>query len=213
MFLAFLSVAVVGAVLLLTVLALYSRKDAAEATTRAAADQQGAEAGVHAETAGRPAAPEQYREPRFQSLEPSQMERSVEQAVGSDVRAPGGGVEQGFIPVLQTAKRVPELKGNERVHFMAPAALYSVDSTAPLQEIELGEQLEEELRGELVLTSGRIMLFRDGEVKRFNYSLIEQYLFRGGHFIMKRKNVKKKKDIIKIFENPVEFEYVLRTLL
>ncbi|MFW6180545.1 MAG: hypothetical protein ACOC8N_02265 [Spirochaetota bacterium] len=108
---------------------------------------------------------------------------------------------------------MPELKGNERVHFIAPAALYSVESTAPLEEVDLDGQLNEELRGEVVLTSGRILLFREGEVKRFNYSLIEHFLFREGYFIMKRKNVKKKKDIMKVFKNPVEFEYILRTLL
>lgn len=213
MFLVFLSVAVAGTVLLLTVIALYSGKDAAEDTTHVAGDQQGAGIAEHPETAGRPAAPEQQHEPRSQIVEPSQTERPVEREAGSGAPAAGGTGTEGFVPVLHPPERVPDLKGNERVHFIAPAVLYSVDSTAPLEEIELGGQLKEELRGELVLTSGRFLVFRDGEVKRFNYALIEHFLFREGYFIMKRKNVKKKKDIMEIRENPVEFEYILRTLL
>jgi hypothetical protein len=235
MVLAFLALTVIGVALLVTVLALFSRKDFADDR---ASDQRKDFIEPEAQSGQDELEKESYRGPAARSEqdipggEPASQDAGIRPPVSRETGgtsqqryepaaqlaqsghqlSPEAG-EEGYIPVLHPKHSIPGLKSSEQVHFLSSGTLYSLDTTSGLEEVEVCEGMNEELKGELVVTSGRVMLYNEQNSKQFTFSSIEQHRAHGSHLFIKRKNVKKKKDIIEVGGNPVEFQYIVRLLL
>jgi hypothetical protein len=220
MFLAFLSLAVLGVVLLLTVIALYSRKDllrfssgeeSSHRQTETARYRSRLSGGDHVRQSEKPAANDRVGEPvqTPSKSADSVKEKSSDQSPGFTFDRDG---EERYIPVLERKEPIPGVRDSERLHFMATGVLYSMEAEKLPEKIK-EKELTTEIEGTLALTSGHVVVYNDGDSKRFTLGSIEKHHFDDSFLIMKRKNVKYKKDVIKITKNPVEFTYILQTLL
>jgi hypothetical protein len=205
MFLAFLSLAVLGAVLLITVIALYSRKDLLSSSTGEKSSHR-----VSGPPDDRSERLEIDHDQRHEETRQGEIPQPAEMDGGREPEKlqPGGR----FIPVLERTGALPGVRDSEHLHFTAPAVLYSVESESIPEDID-EKGLSEEIEGRLALTSGHVVVYNDEDSKRFSLASIEQHRIHGSFLIMKRKNVKYKKDIIRIMKDPVEFIYILQALL
>jgi len=194
MFLAFLSLAVIGIALFVAVVAFYSRKDTPERT-----GQEYFESAVEDRISDQP--------PTIQEsvITDSATERNAEHG--------HGGKEGTFIPILRIDEKIPGLKGRELIHFVGKGALYSLESTAELENLKFApEDLELAVDGRLILTSRYIIVYSGAVVKKFTIAAIENFLFRNSFLVMKRKRVKTKKDVLKVSGDLGEFKYILHAL-
>ncbi|MFW6139436.1 MAG: hypothetical protein ACOC7U_09720 [Spirochaetota bacterium] len=118
-----------------------------------------------------------------------------------------------YIPVVRPDRIIPGLNKGELVHYKGSGVLYSIELLVDPQEINPEEhELSVEVEGEVVITSRGILVYDSKNIKKISTSAIEKFDFRGPYVIIKRKNVKKKKDIVKVPENTAEFKYILHTL-
>lgn len=121
--------------------------------------------------------------------------------------------EDFFIPVLRTERRIPGLGSNEAVHYLGRCAFFSLKSGTDLEQLAFEtEELDTEIEGEVALTSKNILVFDEENHKRIYISSIEDYRFIDPYLVIKRKNVKTKKDVLKIEGERVKFKYILHAL-
>ncbi len=124
-----------------------------------------------------------------------------------------GEYPDGYVPILHAEADVPGLSRGELVHYRGEGKLYTVESSLSIVELSVSrDELTEVMTGALALTSKAIIIFEGESKKKFYISSIEDYRFHRSYLILKRKNVKRKKDIIEISPRPVEFRYILHTL-
>ena len=122
--------------------------------------------------------------------------------------------EDYYIPVLHIDRLIPGMGKGEVIHYLGSCSLFYVETTESPEQIELDDnQLTTVLEGEVALTSKTILIFNDENKKRFYFTSIEDYHFENSYLIIKRRNVKRKKDIIKIVTEPVRFKYILHALI
>jgi hypothetical protein len=202
MFLAFLSLVVVGIALLVAVIFFYSWKDKPE---RIIPD--------YAEPAVDDYVPDpllNVQKPEISEAAPSKApEREGTPENVADQRENRGV----FIPVLQVEGEIPGLKGRELIHFDGKGSLYSLESTADLNNLEFTkDDLELVVEGRLLLTSRYIIVYSGAVVKKFTIAAIEDFRFKDTFLVMKRKRVKTKKDVLKVSGNLGDFKYILHAL-
>lgn len=120
-----------------------------------------------------------------------------------------------YLPVLNKTVPLSELE-RELVHFEGKGIFYQIEADKELLKIEdidlKDAQKLNKIEGRIFLTSKWIILINE-HTKKIALRSIEDYRFVNGVFIIKRKRVKKKKDIFQIIENPAEFYYITKVLL
>ncbi len=210
MFLIFLSLAVIGSMLLLTVIAFYNKKDSADMqTVRKSAGHSG------------PAQGGKHRSDTVKTIDgrdgtqASHLSSAEEAAYAADLKRNNGlNKGRGYVPVIFGHGKIPGVREHELVHFIGSGALFFIESELSPDEIEINpDELTEVVDGDLVLTSKQIVVYSKEASKRIQISAIAKHQFKDSFLIIKRKRVKKKTDIIKISRRPVELRYILHTLL
>lgn len=118
-----------------------------------------------------------------------------------------------YIPILHPERELPGINRHEPIHFLGSCKLYRVEEQRDPQELIFDEkELTPELTGDVVLSSKKIVIYNGMNVKKIFLSSIEKYHFSNSFLIIKRKNVKKRKDILKLISKPTEFKYILQSL-
>ncbi len=199
MFLAFISLTVVGVALFIAVVVFHSKKDFLEETVYSSQEP------IANDPAPNHSVP----------VQPPQIPEQVAVKQDQEQAAPDtGGSEEGeYIPILRIKEEIPGLKGRELIHFAGKGTLYSLESGADLENIEIkNDELELVVEGKLFLTSRYIFIFNEDVVKKFTIAAIEKFRFIGSHLLMKRKRVKTKKDILKIAADLKSFKHILHAL-
>ena len=130
-------------------------------------------------------------------------------------QCPDGKSEQKeFLPVLN--KNIP-IEGLEKelIHFEGKGLFYQIENEKDISELNTGDLEKihsDKIEGNVYLTPKWIILVSDN-VKKIAIKSIEDYRFVDDLFLIKRKRVKKRKDIFKIMKDPAEFYYIIRVLL
>ena len=125
----------------------------------------------------------------------------------------------GSIPIIRPEKPIPGLGSFEIVHFFSKASMYTFEDPREPREVRLDSpetQLQSYqivLEGNLALTSKNLLLFDEKTSKKIPFGSIETYHLFGDSMIIKKKNVKKKKTVVKVFGNFGDFQYILSALL
>jgi hypothetical protein len=118
-----------------------------------------------------------------------------------------------FIPVLNTNKEIPGVGKVELIHYIGTGTLFTIESPKIPSQIHLGDhQLVPEIKGDIVLSSKSLIIFNDQDMKKIVIEVIGKYHFRDSYLIIQRKNVKKKRDVLQIDFNLLEFKYILSAL-
>jgi hypothetical protein len=202
MFLAFLSLAVIGIALFVAVVFFHSWKDKPERN-----DQDYTEPVVH----------DHVPDPLPNAQKPEIREDAATmtpESEGTPETVSKPGVGKGvYIPILQIDEEIPGLKGRELIHFDGGGSLYSLESTAELKNLEFSkDDLELVVEGRLLLTSRYIIVYRAAVVKKFTIAAVEDFRFKDSFLVMKRKRVKTKKDVLKVSGKLEDFKYILHAL-
>jgi len=130
-------------------------------------------------------------------------------------QGPDGKSEQKeFLPVLN--KNIP-IEGLEKelIHFEGKGLFYQIENEKDISELNTGDLEKihsDKIEGNVYLTPKWIILVSDN-VKKIAIKSIEDYRFVDDLFLIKRKRVKKRKDIFKVMKDPAEFYYIIRVLL
>jgi hypothetical protein len=118
-----------------------------------------------------------------------------------------------FIPVVHPKGSIPGLGKLELVHYIGKGALFSIDTVKDPSQIHIERnKIIPEIEGEIVLSSKSLIIFNNKKRKKIMLASISKYHFSNSYLIIKRKNAKKKKDVLHILENPADFRYILRTI-
>ena len=145
----------------------------------------------------------EYREDSYVSLpvKPQEKKESDRVRVNS------------YIPVLHRQKKIPGIKEFELIHYIGSGALFTIETKQEPSEIILKEgNLVPEIEGRVILTSHKLMIYNAKTVKKIVYGAIGKYAFHDPFLIIMRKDVKKKKDVLRVLEKPSEFKYIFTTL-
>jgi hypothetical protein len=136
--------------------------------------------------------------------------------------ASGGGQEEttsrqggvASIPIVRPHTPIPGLGRREHVHFMGKAGFGVLDDERELGEVSIeGDGPRLELEGDIALTSKQIIVFNGETAKKVPFGFMEAYRFVDSFLLIKRRNVKKKKTLLKIFGNVSDFQYILGALI
>jgi hypothetical protein len=118
-----------------------------------------------------------------------------------------------YIPVVHVNRKIPGLSKQELIHFIGPGALYNIETLKEPGEIDLKQySLTPEIKGEIVLTTKTLLIFNAKNTKKIMIDAIGKYHFQDDCVIIRRKDVKKKKDVLKIFNKMSEFKYILSVI-
>ncbi len=186
MFLFFFALALLGIILFFTIIFFYQRKD-----------------GILEPTAN------------TDISIPEQTERRNEPAFNEpDFNEPAFNDENEYIPVMCTEKKIPGINKHELIHYIGSGILSTIDSLQDPSEIVLGNhELTTELEGNVALTLKILVIFNDKNVKKILIDSIGKYHFEGHYLVIKRKDVKKKKDVLELFDKFAEFKYIFNILM
>ena len=138
---------------------------------------------------------------------------------GTGRRGPSPASPAGSIPIIRPEKPIPGLGSFEIVHFFSKASVYTFEDPREPREVRLDspetqlQSYQVVLEGDLALTSKNLLLFDEKTSKKIPFGSIETYHLFGGSMIIKKKNVKKKKTVVKVFGNFGDFQYILSALL
>jgi hypothetical protein len=125
-----------------------------------------------------------------------------------------GETEDYYVPVIKPDRSIPGLGKNEVVHYFGSCELFSLETLLNPDQLTLDkDELSPEIEGEIALTSKNILIFDAQHVKRIYISSIENYHFFDPYLIIKRRNVKRKKDVVKLEEERSSFKYILHALM
>jgi len=118
-----------------------------------------------------------------------------------------------YIPVLQGHKSVPGVKEFELIHFIGRGALFTLESLKDPEQVMIKEgDMVPEIEGSIVLTSHKLLIYNAKSARKIVYGAIGRYHFRDPFLVIMRKDVKKKKDVVRIFERIPEFKYIFSVL-
>lgn len=119
-----------------------------------------------------------------------------------------------YVPVLKPDRAVPGLGKNESIHYLGSCAFFSLETLVDPDQLALDEdELKPAMEGEIALTSKNILIFNEQIKKRIYISSIEQYRFFDPYLVIKRRNVKRKKDVIRLESERSSFKYILHALM
>ncbi len=124
-----------------------------------------------------------------------------------------------YLPVLDIDVPVKDFK-NEIVHYRGRGKFFQIESESQVSDIKPEEHLIDEsgkisspiIEGDIYLT-GRWIVVVGKEIKKIPLKSIEDFVFKNGYLILKRKRVKKKKDIFEILNDRANFYYILKVLV
>jgi hypothetical protein len=118
------------------------------------------------------------------------------------------------IPILRPETVIPGLGNFELVHFLGNAGFGTLEDQREIEEVQIeGDGPRLELQGEIAITSKGIIVFDENTSKKIPFGIIETYRFHDSFLLIKKKNVKKKKTLLKIFGNVGDFQYILGVLI
>jgi hypothetical protein len=118
-----------------------------------------------------------------------------------------------YVPVVRVEREIPGLNKHELVHFVGTGALFSIETLSEPDEIELGKYaLTPEIEGDIVLTTRALLIFNEKNRKKIIIDSIGKYHFQDDSVIIRRKDVKKKKEVLKLFNKISEFKYILSVI-
>ena len=84
--------------------------------------------------------------------------------------------QDAYIPVVRVERKIPGLNKQELVHFVGSGALFTIDTLAEPDEIELGKYvLTPEIEGDIVLTTRTLMIFNEKNMKKILIDSIGKY--------------------------------------
>jgi len=119
-----------------------------------------------------------------------------------------------YIPVIRMDETIPGLSSRDLVHYLGSGALYTIETAQDPEELVINEkELSPVGVGKLLLSSKFILVYDNSFKKRILLSSIDKHHFQNYFLIFKRKKVKKKVDVLKIDDRPVEFQYIFHTLI
>ncbi|MGQ9614786.1 MAG: hypothetical protein ACUVWJ_00100 [Spirochaetota bacterium] len=196
----FLSLIVVGGILFFTVLAFYNRKHLHRKNkTRNSISR------IETENRNDPSA-FLYQIKNRELLEKQNIEYNSDKAFIKG--------RNRYIPVIRIEEPIPGLGSRDLIHYLGSGALYTIETAQEPKELVIKE---EELSpvgvGKLLLSSKFILVYDNGFKKRILLSSIDKHHFQHYFLIFKRKRVKKRVDVLKIDDRPVEFQYIFYTLI
>ncbi len=124
-----------------------------------------------------------------------------------------------YLPVLDIDVPVKDFK-NEIVHYRGRGKFFQIESESQVSDIKPEEHLIDEsgkisspiIEGDIYLT-GRWIVVVGKEIKKIPLKSIEDFVFKNEYLILKRKRVKKKKDIFEILNDRANFYYILKVLV
>ena len=120
-----------------------------------------------------------------------------------------------YLPVLNTTIPIEGLD-KELVHYEGSGIFYQIENEKEVseitsQELEISDETKK-IKGKVYLTTKWIVLVNE-HTKKIALKAIDNYKFIDNFFLIKRKRVKKKKDVFKIIGNSAEFYYITKVLL
>lgn len=116
------------------------------------------------------------------------------------------------IPVIKATHGIPGLGAGELVHFLGNGKLYSIESEDVPEKIKIDKAtLAPVLEGTVAVTSKNLLIFNGQTVKKFPHGRIEKLGWKSGYLIIKRKGVKKKREVFEVHESG-SFKYIFKTL-
>lgn len=119
-----------------------------------------------------------------------------------------------YIPVLRGEKNIPGVKEFELVHFVGRGGLFSVESLQNPGKITVREnELIREMEGTVVLTSHKLLIYDVKSTRKIVFGAIGGYQFQDPFLIIMRKDVKKKKEVVRVYERIPEFRYIFGVLV
>ncbi len=134
--------------------------------------------------------------------------------IGEENQKIDEGKEEDYIPILHVEKIVPGAGRHEPIHYIGSCAFFYIESLSDPKELILGEnELIPLFEGDVALTSRNILIYNEQNKKKIYISSIENYHFTNSYLVIKRRNVKKKKDVIKIDTEATRFKYILHALI
>lgn len=154
---------------------------------------------------------EDYRFEEYRQM--PEHERSFEAENHYEGTVSGNGNGNAYIPVIDAGKAIPGVNKQEIIHFLSSGTLFNLETLTDPQKIVLNEHdLIPEIEGNIVLTTRTIVIFNEKNVRKILIDSIGMFHFQSSYLIIKRKNVKKKKDVLKISGNLPEFRYIFNVL-
>jgi hypothetical protein len=119
-----------------------------------------------------------------------------------------------YIPVLNRKKGIPEVKEFELIHFIGRGVLFSLESLQNPAKIIVSERdLVPEIQGNVVLTSHKLLIYNGKSTRKIVYGAIVSYQFRDPFLVIMRKDVKKKKEVVRVLEKWPQFSYIFSVLV
>ena len=129
-----------------------------------------------------------------------------------DGKAHSDRVLEEVIPILKETRDIPGLGVSELVHFVGSGRLYTVESEEMPDKIKIDRNnLNLVLEGTVAITSKNLLIFNRKDVKKFPHGKIERLGWENGFLIIKRKGVKKKREVFEVHESG-PFRYILKAL-
>jgi hypothetical protein len=155
------------------------------------------------------AAPVQmYREERFRRE--SEFEESPREGRSISIRNDA----DHYIPVLKRKKGIPGVKEFELIHFFGRGVLFSLESLQNPAKIMVNEKdLVPEIEGYVVLTSHKLVIYNGKPSRKIVYDAIGSFQFQDPFLIIMRKDVKKKKEVVRLLEKGPQFNYIFSVLV
>jgi hypothetical protein len=118
-----------------------------------------------------------------------------------------------YIPVLRSVKNIPGVKDFELVHFVGRGGLFSIVSLQNPGKITIREnELIREIEGTIVLTSHKLLIHDAKSMRKIVFGAIGGYQFQEPFLVIMRKDVKKKKEVVRVYERIPEFRYIFGVL-
>ena len=193
LFLIFVTLGVI--LLLVTILSFHHKRNISKSTLESA-----------------PPVSEPMEDYRFEAYhQMPEHERSFEAENHYEGTVSGNG--NAYIPVIDAGKVIPGVNKQEIIHFLGSGALFNLETLTDPQKIVLNEHdLIPEIEGNIVLTTRTIVIFNEKDIRKILIDSIGMFHFQSSYLIIKRKNVKKKKDVLKISGNIPEFRYIFNVL-
>ncbi len=122
---------------------------------------------------------------------------------------------ENYLPVLDVEVPIKELK-KEIVHYKGKGKFFQIEDQERIDNIEIDILNKTEkssvIDGVIYLTSRWIAIVNNSK-KKIALKTIDNYRFEDGFLIIKRKGVKKRKDIFEILEDKAKFYYILKVLV
>lgn len=214
LFILFVSLAILGAILLLT-LTLFSNRDRAypELSTYEQEYAIVEEPELSGQSGALPAeGPKEEKEQEVSREEADLQKGASGPSLAADSAEKDYSVA--YIPVLPREGPIPGVRAAELLHYRGRGAYYSIDDGRDPGEMEIDiSALSPAVEGDIALTTKHVVVFSENIAKTIATYMIEKYHFHGDVLVLKRKTAKLKKDVVRIDGDSERFRTTLQTLM